>query len=259
MSDPKPPLVLLPYHETPHPFSAGDAGVMLDVRITKMTTLQYVAWRQQYDIHRQRPSQRVLAVRLPDEMETKPLSDDADPDATPEFVIPDSEIRRRRLDAMSPEDRAAFDKQQQAEDTAEAQFIETTVRELVTLAPGQVQMGGQDLTSGDDILRVFGGHLLDMRALVENVRIQHEAPASLKKVWRSLFASGGSSTAPASSTQAAAGPSPETLATTAKPEASASPAAVTASSATSTAGPLTPATPMPASSGATGEETPNLS
>lgn len=160
----------------------------------------------------------------------------AEPSDAEDFVIPESEIRRRRLDEMTPSVRADYDALVVREDAEESAFIEDTVRTFVTLAPDQVVMVDAEgnetsLTSGDDVLRIFGANLSDMRALVQQVYFENRLSEDRKKALRSLFASDVSSDAPAKDP---VGNAPEATAVPADGKASVTHADATASPGTST-------------------------
>jgi hypothetical protein len=148
----------------------------------------------------------------------------AEPTDAEEFVINDAEVRRRRLEEMPPSVKADYDSLVLQEDAAESAFIEDIVRAFVTLASDQVVIVDADgvetsLTSGDDILRIFGANLGDMRALVQQVYFENRLSDARKKTLRSLFASDVSSAAPAKDP---AGNAPEATVVPADEKASAS-------------------------------------
>jgi len=139
----------------------------------------------------------------------------ADPSDADDFVIRDAEIRRRRLAEMCPEARAAWDALVVEEDTREAAFIAASIAAFVTMEKGQIFEQEGDgpevcLTSGADLLRLFGASLGDMRALVQQIYIENALSEERKKGLRSLFDSGVTSAAP---NPEAAGSGPDSTAT----------------------------------------------
>lgn len=149
------------------------------------------------------------------------------------FVIPDAEIRRRRLEEMSPEEHAAWEHLDADEDTARDTFYEEAVSAYVTVRPGQIQLeergpdgtAVREITAGADLVRLFGARLDVMRTLVDTIGIENTLSDPVKKAWWSQFDSVASSTGPATE---AGGKTPATTATAAAPEASATNVDVTA-------------------------------
>jgi hypothetical protein len=147
------------------------------------------------------------------------------------FVIDDAAIRQRRLDEMTPETRSAWEALVRDEDAREAAFITDTIERFVTVEPDQivaVDGTGKEtsLTSGQELLSVFGANLGDMRALVQQVWIENNVSEERKKALRSLFDFDASSAAPAKDP---AGSSPEATVESAEPKGSAGPEDATAS------------------------------
>jgi hypothetical protein len=252
-------------------FPLSDAGEVR-LRIARLTLGQAMAFRRQYQATRERESVRRLSVRHPgDEQAKRPVGrprtaaeeallaavdaavvpDDVAPslravvdaarrvvaDAPTDdvFVVPDEEIRRRRLAEMTRDDRAAWTRLVEEEEAAEVAFLTQAIATYVALEPGQVSGTGAsgettDIVTGEDILRVWGNKIDDLRALVALVRIENDLSESRKKALRSLYGSGGSSPAPAE--VATAGTALEPTAAPVDGKASAGSAAAMESSAT---------------------------
>ena len=142
-----------------------------------------------------------------------------------QFVLSDQVVRARRLDEMTPEQRAAWDVLDKADEQFATDFIVDTITNYVTAEPGQIEVDGQDITSGADLVRLFGAHAGALKAMVRAVRDENVLPSALKNAWRSARDSRRSST---TSDLDLSGQTPAATATAAAPEASAPPAAATA-------------------------------
>jgi len=158
------------------------------------------------------------------------------PEPTKEvFVIPDTEIRRRRLAEMTPEAREAFDALDAREDALGDAFLTDTITRYVTVPPGQIEERDPDtgevraVTTGADLVRIFAGQSAVLLDLVNVIRIENALPESAKKAWRSLFASSASSSAPATDP---VGNAPAPTAIAAAPKGSANPEAAMVGSVT---------------------------
>jgi hypothetical protein len=181
------------------------------------------------------------AVTLPDDAaaELRALVDAARAVAGPEptdedtFVIPDEEIRQRRYAELSADAQAAWQRQVEQEEADEIAFLSEAITAYVSLEPGQVREatpeGDRDIVTGEDILRVWGNKIDDLRALAALIRIENDLTDTRKKALRSLYGLGGSSPAPASE---AAGNAPEPIVAPVDAKASAGSAAAMESSAT---------------------------
>ena len=152
-----------------------------------------------------------------------------------EFVISDEEIRKRRLEEMTDVHRAAWEKTDAEDERFAASFIVDTVARYVTVEPGEIEVDDAPLTSGADLVRVFGGQTAALKALVRAVREENVLPTALKNAWRSARATTPSSNTP---DLAVPGTAPGKTAASAEPKGSAPAAAATAD-------------PSPGSSGAT--------
>ncbi len=144
----------------------------------------------------------------------------------PTFVVSDEEIRVRRLAEMSNEALAAWQALVRREEAEERAFIVQTITDYVTVEPGQLVLaeaaGDRPLTAGADLVRYFGGRVLELRGLTHLVMVENQLSAARKKAWRSLWSSNGSSEA---SAKAHLGTEPVATAAAAETKGSAGPAA----------------------------------
>ena len=121
----------------------------------------------------------------------------AEPDSDDEvFVIPDSEIRTRRLAELSPIERAAWDGLDAEDEAFAASFIVETLTRYVQVAPDQIEADGVPVTSGADLVRYFGGQGAALKALVRAVREENLLPSALKNALRSARDTRPSSSTP---------------------------------------------------------------
>ena len=180
----------------------------IPLQITRMTVDQAKAFGAAWDRVMEPASARAI-FRQPDGAEQEKSDRGV-------FVVADEEVRRRRLQAMTDESRAAFLAQAAADDTAEYHFLVETVRQYVRVAPGprvlmEPETGGEpfDVSTGEDLVGAFGGHRPQLRKLALAVFCENTLSPQEKKLWRSLSASSPSSSGPA---PAAAGPTPDGIA-----------------------------------------------
>jgi hypothetical protein len=121
----------------------------------------------------------------------------AEPDSDDEVhVLPDAEIRQRRLAEMTPEARARWDAQDQADEAFARTFIADTLTRFIALPAGEIDGPDGPITTGEGVLRYFGGHTGALQALVRAVRDENVLPTALKNAWRSARASMPSSSTP---------------------------------------------------------------
>jgi hypothetical protein len=154
-------------------------------------------------------------------------------------MIPDAEIRRRRLLEMSDADRERFEAQEAADETFIAEFSAKAIREHVSVKPGvrllfETEEGStRELQSGNDLAEAFAGNSSTLAALLNAVREENTLSADEKKRLRSLSALAASSS---TSTPTAGGDAPAAIADAAEPTGTAPSAAVTDPSATTPSG-----------------------
>lgn len=118
------------------------------------------------------------------------------------FVVDDEEIRRRRVQEMTPADRATFLELEQADATFEYEFLVRMLDQHISVAPWQrvrfETEEGQTLEvrTGADLVRVFGGHHAQLLRFGMAVWGENNLNPIQKKVWRALFTSASSSSEP---------------------------------------------------------------
>jgi hypothetical protein len=113
------------------------------------------------------------------------------------FVMTDAAVRKRRLDEMTSEARAAWDVVDARDEAFERDFIINTITHYVTVEKGEIdqEVDGAvvPLTEGADLVRFFGGHATALRHLVGAVREENTLSTALKNALRSARASRPSS------------------------------------------------------------------
>lgn len=156
------------------------------------------------------------------------------------FLVDDDEIRRRRMQAMDDEVRAAFLLQAEQDRAFETDVLLAAVTDHMRVAPGQrVEFDSEDDTAvivvqtGADLSRVFGGQRQQLIRLGQAIWAENNLGVTEKKVWRSLSASKPSSDGPA---KEASGPRPAATVEPVASEASAATADAMALSATGPSG-----------------------
>lgn len=187
-------------------------GQLIKITVARMKVGEASAFRRAYHRLTAPESIRILSTRKPGEEQEKrlvPRPPTAEENAEPEaevFLIPDAEIRRRRLAEMSPAEREAFDVLDAREDVENDAFIEKAIAQYVTVEAGQIEetnMATGDVTAvttGADLVRIFSSRPSVLVDLVTVIRIENMLPESQKQLLRALF-----TTAPAAAADVPAG------------------------------------------------------
>ena len=127
-------------------------------------------------------------------------------------------------EGASPAEAEAFTDQIDKDASA---FAQESVETLTALKPGQVSVDGMEITTGADIVRVFGGNTTAVVAILIAIGVKNEASAQEKKAWWSLSGLDDSSDAPIASGPAVPGPQPAPTAERAAPVGMTAPEAAT--------------------------------
>lgn len=154
------------------------------------------------------------------------------------YRLPDDEIRRRREQELSADERRELDRLHQVYREAATELARVSLTDYVSVEPGQLvlvddQEARVPVTTGAQLLSCFGGRLDVMRQLVAAVRRENQLSEDEKKAWRSRF---GSTRSSATRDREVSGPRPDETAALAAPAPSATPEAAMAASATSPSG-----------------------
>lgn len=223
-------------------------GHDIEIVVARFTREQFADFSRDYQRLRDLPSARPLSIRTTEEerattLKPAPLSDEAAarharigawlPDlsevaradiehlmreASPEpvevFEVDAAEIRRRRLDEMTPEVREAWERQKDQDDAFVSQFIHEAISAYVTVAPGQIVVEDvegveRDVTSGEELARYFVGQPFLLGQIAGAIFAENTVPESLKNEWRSRSGSPASS---GERDQVASGPTPVPIA-----------------------------------------------
>ena len=222
----------------PHTFEVDvdpetNAVQTIPLQIVRMIVDQGKAFNAAWDARMEPPSARSIY--------RQPEGDEQETSAKGVFVVSDEEVRRRRIQEMTDEPRAAFLAQEHVDASAEYDFCVDTVRQYVRVAPAlrpdgtthrylmELEDGGEpfELRTGEDLVRAFGGSLKQLRQLTRAVFVENILGPQEKKLLRLLSDSKPSSSGP---TPAAAGPTPDATAAPVASVASASLADATGSS-----------------------------
>lgn len=218
------------YYERTVQIEDADGNVVdLPIRVRRFTLEQLQAFSAARKRAQDNPAERQI-YRKPDgdEQAKEPLTYQGATVQVP--AVPDSEIRRRRLAEMTPEQREAFVREEEDAEARIAEFHRNAITEHVWVKPGVRLVvedeGGQtrDVRSGADLLAVFGGNVTTLKALSDAVFEENTLSAEDKKKRRSLSDSMSSSPA---SRPSPAGDAPDATAVAAEPKGSAENAGVT--------------------------------
>lgn len=197
--------------------AAGNV-VSLPVRVRRFSVGQMQAYQAQY--HRfEHPAHERRIYRQPEGEEQAKRPVTIGQITTEVYAIPDAEITRRRLVEMTPEARAEYERERAEEETFQVEFLTSTVRDHVWVDPSvalriEHETTGEleAVTTGADLVRVFGGNPMVLGALARAVHDENSLTPEQKKRRRSR-----SSSTPGSSKPKADGPTPAVTADAAAP------------------------------------------
>ena len=140
-----------------------------------------------------------------------------------EYLIPFEAIAEKRLAEMNPKKRVQYEAALKTDEALAKEFLVYTAEQFVTVERGLIEEGPdgteKSVTAGVDFLRIFGARRDVLQQMLEAVRQENELNAEQKKTWRSLADSSNSSIEPK---RDQVGQKPETIATPAETEDSAS-------------------------------------
>lgn len=191
------------------------AAVTVRVRVTRMSLDQSSRFKRDYYRSANPPSKALLARRPDGDEQAK------GPDG--KFLLSDDLIRARRLMEMSDDEREDFDRREDEEEAFSVQFLTRSITDYIAVEPEQLYEDGQDgkprsITTGADMLRLFGGRSDVLAQLLRAIDVENTWSTAGKNALRSLSASARSSDAPQ---PVAVGPKPEPTAADAGTAASA--------------------------------------
>lgn len=225
----------------PHTLRIDDADgevVEIPLRVRRFT----VAQLQAFQLERKQlidREQGLTFARAPEGDEQEKHTVTARGVSIPVYTISDVEIRRRRLAAMTEEERARFDQRYADADAALIEFEVRTIRDHVWVAPGvrllfEQESGEQtSIATGADLVVAFAGNQALFTALYEAVVHENTLSPEEKKRWRSQSALMRFSPA---RTPTAAGDAPDATAAPVNAKGSAASAAATDDPATALSG-----------------------
>lgn len=213
-TDPKPAVLLRNYYERTIAVDDVTGDATIPIRIRRFTPDQLLAFNQGWARIENPPSERAIYRK------------DGEQD------VPMSEVRRRRLVEMSPDERAAFE-QADADDAAyAAEYCRTQMAANVSVSPSvSLVMEDEDgnrraVKTGADLVAVFAGNLDMLLLFTRAIWEENTLNAEKKRALRRLSASSSSSASPAPSN----GERPAAIAAPVAPPDSASAAAASAPS-----------------------------
>lgn len=145
------------------------------------------------------------------------------------FVVPDDEIRRRRLLDMTAEQRARYEQARQDDAIAYSQFLAEGLRRFVKVDPGQIEWVPEDgppveVLNGEQLAQCYGARPRILEQIALAIRAVNEMTEAQKNDWRSRF---GTDTSSAGRGPTTPGGSPAPTAAPVGPWASATSAAAT--------------------------------
>jgi hypothetical protein len=190
------------YERTVSIDDAEGSVVTLPIRVRRFTKEQLIDFSIGLKRCRNRAADRYL-TRKPDTDEQEKTQLDLRGVTVTVPVIPDEEIRRRRLLEMNAEERAKFEELDAADERFIVDFCAKAIAEHVWVKPGirlmleDAQGVQRQLTTGQDLVEAFAGNATLQRALVNAIEEENALSAEEKK--RSRLRSALSTSSPASS------------------------------------------------------------
>lgn len=167
----------------------------IKIRVKRFTVDEYAVFVRDFRQCANRPSNARLA-RKPngDEQEKRDVLDAAGKVIAQEFVISDDDVKMRRLSEMDETDRSEYDDMDREEEAFAMKFTVDMISKYVSVEPDQIfedQADGstKTVTTGADMLRIFGGREDIVRQMLSAVRQENTLSSPAKKILRSLSAS----------------------------------------------------------------------
>lgn len=133
-------------------------------------------------------------------------------------ALTDDQVRAKREAEWSVDELATKRERASFEAKEEADFTLSGIRAYVTVEPGQIQDDGEDVTTGEQLVAVFGARTDVITKLSAQVYLQNTLTPEQKKRLQSLLDSEGSS---GESIRPTDGPRPEQTADAVAPSATA--------------------------------------
>lgn len=221
----RPAVLLRNYYERSLAVDDVTGEARIPIRVRRFSPDQLLEFQRGWAVCENPPSERVIYRKADEaEKEAGPL-----PGMTV-YVIPDGEIRRRRLVEMTPDERAAYEQADEADVKAIAAFCREQIAAHVWVAPGVAlsiedeQGDARAVKTGADLVAVFAGNLDMLMTLTRAIYEENTLSPEKKRILRARFASSSSSTPPPPTS----GDAPADPAVPAAPKASVSPAAASA-------------------------------
>lgn len=125
------------------------------------------------------PSNRMLLTR-------KPEGDEQEKDEQEKFKISLNTVAERRLAEMDVVARAAYEKQDAEDEKFSKQFLVDAISTYVTVPAGEVEDNDEPVTTGAQLVRIFGARADVLRQLLQAIWTENTLSAAEKKVRRSL-------------------------------------------------------------------------
>lgn len=178
------------YYSRDHVLDTDEAPTV-PIRVRRFTAAQLETFLLGFDRLANPPSERVFYRRSEGDEQAKT--------AAGLFVVSQSEVRRRRLEEMTPEQRAAHQAQRAADEQFSIQFCAEVIRDHVWLPPGVVLKLEDDdgnerrVRKGAELAEAFAGNLATLQGFVRAVFEENALSGEQKKRLRSASSSTPSS------------------------------------------------------------------
>lgn len=191
------------YYDREHVLDDGldEDQPAMPLRVRRFTLDQLQAFMRDFERLMSPISERAF-YRRPDGDEQAKTTIMRGDKAVEVFVVSQAEVRRRRLEEMTPEQRTAHDAQAAADLTFQLTFCRQAIAEHISLPPHVALVietdSGETIRprTGEDLAKAFEGNLSTLTGLVTAICEENTLSAEQKKRRRSLSSSSPSSSAP---------------------------------------------------------------
>lgn len=178
------------YYPTTIRIDNPDTGDVEDIKIrVKRFTLEEASKFMRDYYRSANPPSAALVARKPDGPEQEKRTVTLGGKTEEVYVVTDDEVLKRRLVEMDETERQAYEEMDAEESDFSDRFLAETVTKYVTVERDQLYEEGPDgtekqITSGADLLRVYGGRKDIMAQLLRAVHYENTLSAPAKKALR---------------------------------------------------------------------------
>lgn len=151
----------------------------IPIRVKRLTEDQTTRFIASAELLNEPPSFRQLAGRQPDGPEQEK-------DANDRYVIPEAQIRRRRIDELAGEAQKIFQAAAKEDEEFARAFMREVIPQLVSVPPGVFIVDEVEITTGAQLLDVFSARGDVLRQVVQIIWAENTLNENKKKAWKLL-------------------------------------------------------------------------